>query len=143
MLNKLNIKGIWLSSIIGLIIGSLNLVFIYKPANTNDLIIVLIACTLIGLFIGAITEVITALLPISLANPKRYFFINNLIALITTCIILVIIFAITSAATYRLIDLLTIIGIAITVVIVSNGMDYLYYVRTNKKLRDYQSRKTV
>lgn len=135
-INQKNIiNSIWLGMFIGLSIQ------VYTDRWTSFVFIVLsiFLSGVIGLVIGFISELLTALLPITIANPKSYFAINNLIAIIVTLIIIL--------GLHRLYprdlsqsNLRNIILIILSIIAIANLADYLFYRNTNRKLKRYQKR---
>lgn len=138
MLQKINIKAIINSIWLGLFIGLVLQVYLGNFKEPMNAFISIVVSGIIGFLIGGITEVITAMLPISLAKPSLYFLLNGLIAFFTTIVLLVLISMmvhvdVTDAVYGRVI--LTVL----IIVLLANIVDWLFYVRTNRKLNHYKS----
>ncbi|MNH32822.1 hypothetical protein D3C79_932920 [compost metagenome] len=93
----------------------------------------------IGFIIGFITEWLTSILPISIANSRIYFFINNLIALIVTTIIMASLIMLTSSEEDNKVEFLPILLIVLGVICIANLFDYMMYRRVQNKLKAFKS----
>lgn len=137
MLEKVNYQGIIKSLYLGLGIGVIIQVFLSENKELSLIIISIIASGVIGLLIGAITEFVTAMLPITLARPNMYFFINNLIALFVVTLILL---STNFIAEVTADEFSRILLWVICIVLVANGIDYVMYRYTNRKLINFKKR---
>ena len=86
MLDRIDIKNILFSLVIGTIIGLFAQIVLNPVPDMKSLIICVLISGIIGLIVGTIITFIMALLPIKNAKPISYFIINNLIALFITLI---------------------------------------------------------
>ncbi len=132
MFKKINIRNCLLSACIGLIIGILS-IYSADSLTFKQGIESLLRSGSLGLLIGTVVEAITALLPISIAKPKSYFFINNLLAVFVTFLVVLITssFYQVDFSDYKYQRFLILI---LLIVFIVNILEYYYYIRTNKKL---------
>ncbi len=138
MLSHVNYKNISSSFWIGIIIGCCAQVLLNYELQLAHSTVMILSSGAVGLVIGTITELITAFLPVSIAKPKIYFLINNLIGiLVTVCIIL-------ATSTLRDVGLeqggfTTIVSIAVSVISIANAIDFYRYKKSNHSLKNYQN----
>jgi len=139
MFSNINYKNIFHSSWIGMLISIIAQIIIGNTAESGIIPAAIAAGAGIGFVIGIITETITAILPISIAKTGLFFFINNLIAILTTIFILFIL-AYTGKMIMDIHTLKSVIPIAVIIIAVINLFDYIMYKRTNRKLKSYQDK---
>jgi len=138
-MEKIHLENIIKSFFLGLFIGLLlqfyndtDVLFAYK-------IIAVLASGSIGFLIGFITEWLTAILPISIANSKMYFFINNLIALIVTTLIMVSFIMIAGDQMENQGEFMPILWIVLGIICIANLFDYMMYRRVQHKLTTFKA----
>ena len=138
-MDKIHLENIIKSFFLGLFIGILlqfynatDELFAYK-------IMTVLASGSIGFIIGFLTEWLTAILPIHIANSKMYFFINNLIALIITTLILLFLVIITDSQIENEGEFMPILWIVLSIVCIANLFDYIMYRRVQHKLKTFKA----
>ncbi|URN95852.1 MAG: hypothetical protein NAG76_06295 [Candidatus Pristimantibacillus lignocellulolyticus] len=138
-MDKIHLENIIKSFFLGLFIGILlqffndtNVLFEYK-------IVTVLASGSIGFIIGFITEWLTAILPISIANSKIYFFINNLIALIITTLIMLSLVIIADGQMDKQGEFIPILSIVLSIICIANLFDYMMYRRVQQKLKTFKA----
>jgi hypothetical protein len=140
-MEKVNLENIIKSYFLGIFIG---IVLQFVPlkdnieASTSYSYLKLLASGSLGFIIGFITEWVTSKLPISLAKPRNYFFINNLIAIIATALIMVFSIMVTNGNIESIKEFAPILLIILGIVLVANIADYMIFYRTQNQLKKYQ-----
>lgn len=134
-MEKINFNNVIKSIFLGAFIG-----MVLQFADNSDTsvpfgLLRILAGGGVGFVIGFITEWVTAILPISLANPRNYFFINNLIALAVTSSIMIFSIFITQKEISGLSEFMPMMGIVLGIVLVANVLDYFMYIRAQNKLK--------
>ncbi|WP_232278204.1 hypothetical protein [Paenibacillus sp. 481] len=127
------------SFFIGLFIGILlqfyddaDVLFSYK-------VLTVLASGSVGFIIGLITEWLTSILPIRMANSRTYFFIHNFIALIVTTFILISSMMFTSSEMEGQVEFTPILLIALGIICIANLFDYMMYRRAQHKLKSFKA----
>lgn len=137
-MEKIHLKNIVKSFFLGIFIGIV-LLFNHNEFDTaTDKFLLLLTSGSMGFIIGFITEWVTAILPISIAKPRNYFFINNLIALVVTSVIMFVSIMLTNNKIESYRDSIPIIGIVLGIVFLANSIDYLMYHRAQNKLKIFK-----
>lgn len=136
-MEKVNLKNIIKSFFLGIFIG-----FVLQFNNDADTlvsnrILILLASGSIGFIIGFITEFATSILPISIAKPRVYFFISNLISLVVTGLIIVFSMIISDGIENKK-EFLPMACIILCIVFAANIVDYVIYQRTQNRLKKYK-----
>ncbi|HPW40184.1 MAG TPA: hypothetical protein PLY12_06060 [Bacillota bacterium] len=140
MLDRIDIKNILFSLVIGTIIGLFAQIVLNPVPDMKSLIICVLISGIIGLIVGTIITFIMALLPIKNAKPISYFIINNLIALFITLIAILSLYFY-GVENFTGTDLVIVLIIALVIIIAANILEYYKYKRTNKKLMEYIEKK--
>ncbi|MBP2028362.1 uncharacterized protein YacL [Acetoanaerobium pronyense] len=131
-MEKIHFKNIIKSFFLGVFIGIVLQINDSADASVSYRFLILINTGTIGLIIGFITEWITSKIPITLANSRNYFLINNIIALIVTTCILIVTLGMMKNETS---EFLPILRIVLGIVLIANIADYIFYIRTQRKLK--------
>jgi drug/metabolite transporter (DMT)-like permease len=140
MLDRIDIKNILFSLVIGTIIGLFAQIVLNPVPDMKSLLICVLISGIIGLIVGTIITFIMALLPIKNAKPISYFIINNLIALFITLIAILSLYFY-GVENFTGTDLVIVLIIALVIIIAANILEYYKYKRTNKKLMEYIEKK--
>lgn len=138
MLKKINYMNIFKSLFLGIFVGAVVIAYLNGYESAQVFMLQLLLSGVAGLLIGAVTEIITALLPIDIAKTSTFFFINNMVAIITTVFILFVTFTIIGGNMKEV--SLEILIISCILIAIANVIDYLMYKNTNRKLQDYQKK---
>ncbi len=136
----INFENIIKSFFLGLFIGLV--LQVYDQADTSFAMKALsvLASGSIGFIIGLVTEWLTAMLPISIANARMYFIVNNLIALAVATVLLASLLLITNGgAMGNKGEFTPILLIVLGVICLANLIDYLMYRRAQRKLLAFQA----
>lgn len=137
MLDKINKKAVIQSFFLGVAIGVSAHLMVIGVDSPAQMALSVVISGLIGLFIGLVTEAFTAILPISLAKPRWYYAINNLIAITLALMIFVIGRPFFSGdLTSR--EFSSLVAFILVIIAVANLFEYLNYRRINKRLSEYQ-----
>lgn len=138
-MEKINLENVIKSFFLGLFLGVLlqfysraNVLFEYK-------VLAVLASGSIGFIIGLITEWLTSLLPIRMANSRMYFFINNLIALLVATILMVSLILITGSKAEHKAEFVPLLSIVLGVICIANLTDYMMYRRAQNKLQSFKA----
>lgn len=134
-MEKINIENIVKSFFLGIFIGLVIQVTLSDAISIHARLIMVLASGGIGFLIGFITEWLTSLLPINIANPKNYFFINNVIALAVTTLIVTTTMILSGNETDAFMPILFLI---LGIVCIANIMEYMMYRRAQNKLRKFK-----
>lgn len=138
-MDKLNLESIIKSFFLGGFIGLVLQISFLDQFNIQEgIIMILVSCS-IGFIIGLITEVITALLPISIARPWTYFVINGVISLVITASILYLTVFVSSGNAGESYDLHLVIAIALFIVLCANVIDFVLYMRVQRRLSKFKA----
>lgn len=138
-MDKIHLENIIKSFFLGLFIGILLQFFNDTDVLFEYKIVTVLASGSIGFIIGFITEWLTAILPISIANSKIYFFINNLIALIITTIIMLSLVIIADGQMDKQGEFIPILSIVLSIICIANLFDYMMYRRVQHKLKTFKA----
>ncbi|MUT64682.1 hypothetical protein [Paenibacillus sp. NEAU-GSW1] len=138
-MEKINFENIIKSFFLGLFIG----VVLQFNGSAADIqfsyrVLSVLASGSIGFIIGFLTEWITAILPITIAKARTYFFINNFIALIVTAFIMTVLILVTNGETESRGGLVPVFLIVLSIVCAANLFDYLMYRRAQSRLKTYK-----
>lgn len=136
MLDRIDIRNILFSFIIGALIGLFAHIALNPAPSLIPLMICVLVSGIIGLFIGTVIEFVMALLPVTIARPGMYFLINILTALFVTLIVILSLYFYLSE-NFTSSDLTIVLIIAFGTIIGANILDYYKYKRTNAKLMEY------
>lgn len=136
---KINTDDVVKSFFVGIAVGLALIAFAPGSADLVTRVLGVLASGAIGLLIGFVTEVLTALLPLRLARTRTYFFINNLIAIVVTTVVMLSLVALSGGAAPTPFGWWPVVGVAVSVVTVANFVDFLMYRRTQSRLRAAQS----
>ncbi|PKM49147.1 MAG: hypothetical protein CVV02_17365 [Firmicutes bacterium HGW-Firmicutes-7] len=137
-MEKIHLKNIVKSFFLGIFIGIVLLFYDNGFDTTTDKFLLLLTSGGMGFIIGFITEGVTSILPISIAKPRNYFFINNLIALVVTSVIMLVSIMLTNNKMESYRDIMPVIGIVLGIVFLANGIDYMMYYRAQNKLKIFK-----
>lgn len=140
MLDKIDIKNILYSFIIGALIGLCAQIALNPVPDLKSLLICVLISGIIGLFVGTAIVFVMALLPVKIAKPSTYFMISNLAALFITLAV-ILSFYFYGVENFTATDLVIVLIIAFVVIIAANILDYSRYKRTNIKLMEYVEKK--
>jgi len=140
MLDRIDIKNILFSLVIGALIGLFSQFALNSIPDMKSLLICVLISGIIGLVIGAVIEFIMSLLPIKIAKPSTYFFISNLTALFITLVVILLLYFY-GVKNFDVTDLVIVLIIAFVIIITANILDYNRYKRANKKLIEYIEKK--
>lgn len=138
-MDKIHLENIIKSFFLGLFIGILLQFFNDTDVLFEYKIVTVLASGSIGFIIGFITEWLTAILPISIANSKIYFFINNLIALIITTLIMLSLVIIADGQMDKQGEFIPILSIVLSIICIANLFDYMMYRRVQHKLKTFKA----
>jgi len=138
-MEKIHLENIIKSFFLGLFIGLLLQFYNDTDVLLAYKIMAVLASGSIGFLIGFITEWLTAILPISIANSKMYFFINNLIALIVTTLIMVSFIMIAGGQMENQGEFIPILWIVLGIICIANLFDYMMYRRVQHKLTTFKA----
>lgn len=134
-MEKVNLKNIIKSFFLGIFIGIVLQFNVDVNVSASYRFLLLLTSGSLGFIIGFITEWVTSILPISIAKTRNYFFINNLIALVVTALIMVFSIMVTNGKMSGIREFVPIIGIVLGIVFMANILDYIMYHRVQKKLK--------
>ncbi len=137
MLDKINYRSLVTSFGIGVAISCSFQLQLTESIEVKSFLMVAFAGGGIGFLIGAIAEIITAFLPVSLAKPKTYFLISGGIGLGLTIIVLMLSKLMLKESMD--VDMFrTIVLIAVSIVAVANVLDFKHYKKANNHLEAYK-----
>ncbi|MCM3781422.1 hypothetical protein M3231_00395 [Neobacillus mesonae] len=137
-MEKIHLENMIKSFFLGLFIGVILQFYDHSEMQLSYRIIAALASGSIGFIIGFITEWVTSILPISIANARSYFFINNFIALTVTALIMVSLLMITNDEMENKGKLMPTLLIVLVIICAANLFDYMMYRRAQKKLNLYK-----
>ena len=138
-MDKIHLESVIKSFFLGLFIGIVLLFYHDAEAALAYKTVTVLASGSLGFLIGWLTEWLTALLPIRIANSRTYFFINNLLALIVTTFIMASFMLITGSAVEDMGQFMPTLLIVLGVVCVANLGDYMMYRRAQHKLQVFKA----
>ncbi|MBB3110868.1 uncharacterized protein YacL [Paenibacillus phyllosphaerae] len=129
------IKSFFLGLFLGIILQ------VYDPSDAlfEDKVMAVLASGSIGFMVGLLTEWLTSVLPIRLANARMYFFINNLIALAVTTMIMGALILISGSRAGDKGEFVSALIIVLSIICIANLFDYLMYRRAQLKLKRFQA----
>ncbi|SDW73088.1 hypothetical protein [Paenibacillus sp. PDC88] len=138
-MEKIHYANIIKSFFLGLFMG-----VILQFLDTSDTAftyraMVVLASGSIGLIIGFLTEWVTALLPINIANSRTYFFINNLIALLVTACIMITFYMLSRGEIESRGEFTSSLLIVLAIICIANVLDYVMYRRAQKRLERFKN----
>lgn len=142
-MEKVNFENIIKSFFLGIFIGVILQIYANVTVSVSYRFLLVLASGGIGFIIGFITEWLTSILPISLANSRNYFFINNVIALAVTALIVFAFMVVTGSETESKGEFLPVLSIILGIVCVANIMDYIMYRRAQNKLGKFKGLLTL
>ena len=134
-MERVNFENVIKSFFLGVFIGVVLQFNVDGSVAWSDRLIMVLASGGMGFVIGLITEWLTLRLPINLANPRNYFFINNMIALVVTASIVSVAMVVTGTETRQNTEFAPILLVVLGIVCAANIIEYLAYRRTQTKLR--------
>lgn len=138
-MENVHFQNVIKSFFLGLMLG----VILQFADNTEALfsyrVLTVLASGSIGFIIGFVTEWLTSILPISMANARTYFFINNLIALAVATLIMVALFAIAGNEREGVESFVPVLAIVLGIICIANLFDYFMYRRAQTKLRHFKA----
>ncbi|MFX3631423.1 MAG: hypothetical protein ACE3L7_19760 [Candidatus Pristimantibacillus sp.] len=137
-MEKIHFDNIIKSFFLGLFVGLILQFYDHSDMQLTYRFITVLASGSLGFIIGFITEWVTSMLPIRIANPRMYFFINNIIAIIVTVLVMVSLIMITSGEVENKGEFIPTLLIVLGIICVANLFDYMMYRRTQKKLKTYK-----
>lgn len=138
-MDKMNVQNMIKSFFLGLFIGVVLQFIDQGEALFSYRLLVVLASGSIGFLIGLMTEWLTSKLPIRMANAKTYFFVNNLIALVITALLMSAVILITNRNLENRGGFVSIILIVLGIVCTANLLDYGWYRRAQHKLKTFQA----
>ncbi|MHA6481805.1 hypothetical protein ACX1C1_07860 [Paenibacillus sp. strain BS8-2] len=138
-MSNVHFENVIKSFFLGLILGLILLVFDDPDATLTYKVLAVLASGSIGFIIGFVTEWLTAILPIRLANPRMYFFINNLIALVVATLLMVSLYWITGGDHESNAPFVPVLLTVLSIICIANLFDYMMYRRAQSKLKTYQA----
>ncbi|WP_042169593.1 hypothetical protein [Paenibacillus gorillae] len=138
-MEKIHLENSIKSFFLGLFIGVILLFFNSGDVQVSYKVLTILASGSIGFIIGFITEWLTSILPISMANPRNYFLINNLIALIVTIIILTSLAWIAGGNSEGKGNFTLICLTVLSIICTANLFDYIAYRRAQRKLKLFKA----
>ena len=140
-MEKVNLKNVVKSYFLGIFICIVILLIQLKDnaeVSASDRYLMLLAGGSMGFIIGFITEWVTSILPISMAKPRNYFFINNLIAIVTTALIMAFSTMLANGHVESKKEFLPLVLIVLGIVFIANIMEYMMYQRAQSQLKKYK-----
>ncbi|MCX7745833.1 MAG: hypothetical protein N2645_02935 [Clostridia bacterium] len=141
MFEKISIRNILFSFLIGAIIGITNQIILNSPIEIGSVLLSILISGTTGLFIGTIVEFVLVLLPISIAKPSSYFFINNIIALFVTAIVILGLYFYGVLKNMNATDIIIVLIVAFAIIVLANTFDFFRYKKTNMKLMEYKAKR--
>jgi len=134
-----NFENVVKSFFLGIVIGLVLQVLGSTPLDPGLWVIGTLVSGSIGLVIGLATEWLTSLLPLRMARTRTYFFVNNLIAVVVTAIVIVLSQTFADEEARSRWDLWSVTAVVVSIVSVANLVDYLVYRRAQQRLRALQA----
>ncbi|OMF26273.1 hypothetical protein BK133_20715 [Paenibacillus sp. FSL H8-0548] len=137
-MENVNLENIIKSFFLGIFMGIILQFYDNADGLFSYKVLTVLASGSIGFFIGFITEWLTSILPISMANARMYFFINNLIALLVTTFIMAALLMMTSSEMKKEQQFMPILLIVLGIICIANLVDYMMYRRAQAKLKTFK-----
>ncbi|MBD2870380.1 hypothetical protein [Paenibacillus arenilitoris] len=138
-MEKIHFENCVKSFFLGLFIGVILQLFDHSDMLFEYQVLTVLASGSVGFLIGLVTEWLTSILPIRMANARTYFFMNNLIALVVATIIMAALYMITSSEMESKREFMPILLIVLGMICIANLFDYMMYRRAQNKLKTYQA----
>ncbi|GMK37685.1 hypothetical protein PCCS19_07390 [Paenibacillus sp. CCS19] len=138
-MEKIHLENVIKSFFLGLFLGVMLQLQTRSDVSVEYRVLQALASGSIGFIIGFITEWLTLKLPISMAKARAYFFINNLIALIVTTLIMGSFVLIVGYSKADRGQFMTVLLIVLGVVCIANFFDYMMYRRAQRKLASFKA----
>lgn len=138
-MGNIHLENIVKSFFLGLFMGVILQLYDHSDMVFKYRALTVLASGSIGFIIGFITEWLTSKLPISMANARTYFFINNLIALAVTTILMATLIMITSSNMVNEGEFTRALLIVLGIICVANLFDYMMYRRAQNKLKTFKA----
>ncbi|WP_028545568.1 hypothetical protein [Paenibacillus taiwanensis] len=139
-MENINFQNTVKSFFLGLFIGIVLQLIDNKDVLLTERLLAILASGSIGFIIGLITEWLTAILPIRIARVRTYFFINNLIALVVTSLIMAALIWTTHRKIEAQGELVSMMLIVLGIVCIANLIDYVMYRRAQHQLDTFKAR---
>ena len=130
---KIDYKNILKAVFAGILVG---IVFFLTDSENEKIVIV--QSGLLGLIIGTLTEVVTALLPITMANPKNYYLISSILSLVFSSVIITLFSTFWLDQSFIPAYILLRILVVFIIIIIIEMIAHFNYIRSNNKLKRYQ-----
>ena len=124
------VKSFFLGIFIGVALQSIN----PAAADVTQRLWSVLAAGGLGLIIGLVTEWTTSLLPLRIARTRTYFLLNNVIAMVVTAPAMVLLTAFAASPADARWGWWPFILTAVAIVGAANGVEYLLYRRTQRRL---------
>lgn len=141
-MEKIHLENIIKSFFLGLLIGVILQLYDRSDVQSTFRILAVLASGSIGFIIGFITEWATSLLPVHIAKPRMYFFINNLVALMVTALLMAVLIWTAGDEIKSKGQLAPILWIVAGIICAANTVDYMMYRRAQQKLETFKKRIT-
>lgn len=138
-MENIHLENIIKSFFLGLFIGVILQFNDHSEVLPKYQVMSVLASGSVGFLIGFITEWLTSNLPIRIANARMYFFINNLIALVVTTLIMASLIWITSSTMVNKGEFVPILWTVLGIVCIANLFDYLMYRRVQHQLEIFKA----
>jgi uncharacterized protein YacL len=139
-MENIHFENIVKSFFLGLFIGVILQFYDRADALFEDWLLRVLASGSVGFIIGFITEWLTSILPIRMANARMYFFINNLIALAVATIVMASPFIMaTSRDKVSIGEFTPILLLVLGIICIANLFDYGMYRRAQHKLKSFKA----
>ena len=135
-MEKVHLENIIKSFFLGIFIGVILQFNANAAISSSDRFLLILAAGGIGFVIGFITEWLTSIIPINLANSRNYFFINNIIALSVTALIVFAYMVVTDSEAQGKAEFIPVLLIILGIVCAANIVDYIMYRRAQIKLEN-------
>ncbi|MGF7031542.1 uncharacterized protein YacL [Paenibacillus mucilaginosus] len=139
-MEKIHLANMIKSFFLGLLIGVILQFFDHADVQFSYKVMTVLASGSVGFIIGFITEWLTSVLPIRMANSRTYFFINNFIALIVTTLIMTAsLLMISSSEMESRGGFMPVLLIVLGIICIANLFDYMMYRRAQNKLKTFKA----
>ncbi|WP_238188263.1 DUF2207 domain-containing protein [Paenibacillus sp. L3-i20] len=138
MMENIHLQNVIKSFFIGLFIGIVIQLYDDTEVLITYKVLTVLASGSVGFIIGFITEWLTSILPIRMANSRTYFFINNLIALVVTTLIMASFLLITGSTIDNKVAFMPMLLIVLGIICIANLFDYMMYRRAQTKLKSFK-----
>ncbi|GKU78017.1 hypothetical protein L3i20_v224140 [Paenibacillus sp. L3-i20] len=137
-MENIHLQNVIKSFFIGLFIGIVIQLYDDTEVLITYKVLTVLASGSVGFIIGFITEWLTSILPIRMANSRTYFFINNLIALVVTTLIMASFLLITGSTIDNKVAFMPMLLIVLGIICIANLFDYMMYRRAQTKLKSFK-----